>query len=214
VGEDDAVSRGDDERKGEARRRHPVRAAAERGDVPWLIDALADARLRGAAAHQLGELGAADAVPALVRNLRVRNDPDRNMTVKALGRIRDPSAIPALLEVAHEDEAAAVRVTAVDALAVLGDREGRELLTQLAIDPSPALAGSERYFDMPLARFLDRRSVPWTRRWAATRLRQLRAVESLPALEAALPSVGRRHRLRLRRTIRALRAAEQQRGRA
>jgi hypothetical protein len=42
------------------------------------------------------------------------------------------------------------------------------------------------------------------RYWAAKRLRELHASDAAPALTAALGTVDRRHRMRLRRTIRSL----------
>jgi HEAT repeat protein len=181
-----------------------VRDAARRGDVDYLIDALADPEARGSAALRLGDLGERRAVPALTRNLHIRNDIDRNLAAKALGKIGDPSAITGLLEVATEDEAAGVRTTAIDSLVKLGSPDGAEMLAQLAVDPSPVLATCSRYFDAPTARELRPDRLRQTRKWAAKRLRELHVTAAAPALRAALPTVNRRHRMLLRRTIRSL----------
>ena len=182
-----------------------VKEAAQRGDVEFLINALADPDMRGSAALRLGDLGAREPVPALIRNLRVRNDLDRNAAVKALGKIGDPSAISALLEVAEEDEAAGVRTTAIDSAAMLNSPRGVELLTELAIDPSPLLATCSRNMDVPIYREMRPRTLRRIRKWAAKRLRELHATEAVPTLAASLGSVDLRHSLRLRRTIRSLR---------
>lgn len=179
--------------------------AATQQDVDFLISALADPEMRGSAALRLGDLGVRRAVPALIRNLRVRNDLHRNGAVKALGKIGDPSAVPSLTEVAEEDEAAGVRITAIDSLAMLNSTRGVEMLTVLAIDPSPLVATCSRYMDAPLMRTIRPRYLRSSREWAAKRLRELEVDQAVPSLEAALDSVDLRHRLRLRRTIRSLR---------
>lgn len=184
---------------------HPslaAREAARKGDIDYLIDGLTDPEMRVSAARQLGKLGAREAVPGLIRNLRAQSDGCRMAAVRALGKIGDPSAIPALLEVAQEDEAMGVRTQAIDSLARLGAPEGVEMFTQLAVDPAPLLATCVRESD--LHQELHPKHLHWMRKWAAKRLRELHATESAPALQAALRTVDRRHRMRLRRTIRAL----------
>ena len=184
---------------------HPgfaARDAARRGDIDYLIAGLADPEMRVAAARQLGKLGAQEAVPVLTQNLRARSDSCRMSAVRALGKIGDPSAIPALLQVAREDEAMGVRTQAIDSLARLGAPEGVNLFTQLAVNPAPLLATCLRESD--LHEQLHPKHLQWMRKWAAKRLRELHATDSVPALEAALGAVDWRHRMRLRRTIRAL----------
>jgi HEAT repeat protein len=96
-----------------------VNDAAERKDVRFLIDALTDPETRGGVALRLGDLRATEAVPALIRNLRVKSDFDRNAAVIALKKISDPSAIPELLEVATHDESWGIRGSAIEAVAAL-----------------------------------------------------------------------------------------------
>jgi HEAT repeat protein len=180
-----------------------VSDAARRGDVSFLISALADPDMRGSAALRLGDLRARQAVPALLRNLRVGNDLDRNAAVRALGEIGDPAAIPGLIEVAKEDEAAGVRAMAIDALANLHEPQGIEMLAAAAIDPQSLITGSTRNLDVPI--FRHWKGLNALSKWAANRLRQVEAIEALPVLEGSLDSVGLRRRIRLRRTIRALR---------
>jgi len=183
-----------------------MRDAARRGDADYLIDALTDPEARGHAALRLGDLGDRRAVPALIRNLRVRNDLDRNGTIKALGKIGDPSAIPALVEVAGEDDAAGVRTTAIDSLVKLGSPDGGKMLAQLAVDPAPLLSTCTPYFDAPTMRELRPARLRQIRKWATRRLRELHVIDAAPTLTAALGTVDFRHRMRLRRTIRSLRS--------
>jgi HEAT repeat protein len=178
--------------------------AAQRGDVAFLIGALAHPELRLSSAHHLGDLRARSAVPWLVRNLRVKNDLHRNAAVKALGKIGDLSAAPALHETAETDEAAGVRVTAIDSLAMLGDPRGMKLLAALAIDPEPLLASASRNFDQPFSRSLRASTLRHTRKWAAKRLRQIGTVDAIPTLTESVDAVPLRHRIRLGRTIRVL----------
>jgi len=120
----------------------------------------------------------------------------------ALGKIGDPSAIPQLLELAREDDAAIVRLNGIDALARLNNPRGREMLAQLAIDPAVLLAGIDRHFRVRSWRREKRENLRYESKWAAKRLRQLHTTEAVPILRASMGSVGWTQRLRLRRTIR------------
>jgi hypothetical protein len=80
------------------------------------------------------------------------------------------------------------------------------MLAQLALDPRPLIAGSARQFK-PLPLGSRPSEIRNTRRWAAKRLRQLRAVDALRALERGPRARGLRHRISLRQTMRALRKA-------
>lgn len=180
--------------------------ARKRGDLQTLLALLTDTNplTRSAAAQALGILGDPAAVEPLVRTLQASDDGLRVSTAKALAKIGEPAAIPALLETAKDDPASGVRVTAVDALATLGDPRGVEMLARLALDPSPLLATSERWFS-PRPIFGSRRNeVRQTRRWALKRLVNLHAVGALPALETHPRPRSPLVRLRLRQTVRAL----------
>jgi HEAT repeat protein len=172
--------------------------AARDGDVAFLVEALADPEMRTGAAQRLGRLGSREAVPALVRNLRIDNDLTRNSIVIALAEIGDLSAAPALFEVAHRDDAAGVRTMAMNALAMLGDPRGVEMLTHLVINPDPLLSGTTRFFDAPLVRTTNRRRVRW---WASKRLQELNATEAVPTLRASIREVSWVTSLRIRQTI-------------
>jgi HEAT repeat protein len=186
---------------------HPglaARDAARRGDIDYLIDGLEDPEMRRSAARHLGKLRVREAVPGLIRNLRASDDGSRMAAIKALGKIGDPAAVPALLEIAREDEAAGVRTQAIDSLARLGEPEGVEMFAQLAVDPSPLLATCARNSHVRGLRELQPKHLRMMRKWAVRRVRELHAIDAAPALTAALGTVDWRHRMRLRRTIKSL----------
>jgi HEAT repeat protein len=188
--------------------KHPaldVHRAADRGDIEYLVNALAHPDLRLSAASRLGDLGAVEAVPALIRNLAVKRDTDRSAAVIALGKIGDPSAIEPLRTVANEDEAIGLRTGAIASLARLGDPVGIDLLAQLAVDPDPLFAGTSRNLQGVQSPTLSGSGRRRIRRWAVKLLRELRATAALPTLEASLPSVPPLQRRRLRNLIAALR---------
>jgi len=188
---------------------HPlglVDAAAKRRDVAYLINALAEPTMRGSAALRLGDLREPSAVPALIRNLRVRRDIDRNPAVIALRKIGDPAAIPALLEVARTDDSWAVRNSAIHALASLGDPEGARLLARLAINPNTVLQGTLRAFNEGPSFFSKKRTpLRWERRWAMKMLRELNPSEAIPILDSAKSRKPTLQNLRLAWTIHSIR---------
>ncbi len=98
--------------------------------VPLLDDA--DARVVEAAAFAAGELGIADAVPALARIARTHGERlCRESAVAALGAIGDVRGLPAVLEATHD--APAIRRRAVVALAAFsGDEVDASLRDRLA----------------------------------------------------------------------------------
>jgi HEAT repeat protein len=111
-----------------------VRGARQRGDVAYLVAALSgsDSLTRGAAARSLGHT---KAVKPLIRSLRSSDDGLRVNALRALRRIGDESAIPAVHKLATGDGALGVRVSAMLTLGSLGDRRAIELLASLLVDP-------------------------------------------------------------------------------
>jgi HEAT repeat protein len=141
-----------------------------------------------------------------MRALNANDDGLRISAANALATIGEPAAVPALLETASDDPASGVRATAIDALATLGSPRGVEMLASLAVDPLPLIATSDRWFSPSLTFGSQRNELRQTRRWALKRLQELHAVGALPALENAPRPRSPLLRLRLRRTVRALRS--------
>jgi HEAT repeat protein len=162
---------------------------------------------RVSAASRLGDLREPAAVGPLLRCLQASDDLVRNAALKALGKIGDHSAVPAMMEVATTDEASGVRTMAIDALATLGEPRGIEMLAELAVDPSPLLATATRTFRSPTtSRRHPNIRARRIRAWALKRLRDLHAVEAVGRLEASPPPRSPLLRLRYSRTLRTLRA--------
>jgi HEAT repeats len=93
--------------------------------VNGLIGALSDpdAGVRKQAAHALGSLGAADAVPALSAAIADKDRDVRTAAIDALGAIGDPSALDALTP-ALKDQDAVIRRHAAAAIADVGGARG------------------------------------------------------------------------------------------
>ena len=186
-----------------------AREARKRGDTSYLIGMLTDTEwlARASAAQELGKLGDSAGVAPLVCCLRADDDLLRTSVVKALAKIGDRSAVPALFDVATTDPASSVRHAAIDALASIGDPRGIEMLAQLAVDPSRLDEGADRTFKVSVT---DSSHVTISSRrlrsWAFKRLRELHAVEAAPLLERSRPPRSLLLRLQLRRTLRALRS--------
>lgn len=177
-----------------------VRRAHRAGHVDFLIGVLeerGDIHARQSAAEYLGRMGDRRAVNPLIRTLETSDLILKNLAVKALARIGDEAAVPALLELAETASSPGVRVTAMSALGDLGDRRAVHMIARLILDDELA-----RWTERPDA--FPRTSVRRTRKWARRRLIELGASEVIPDLEAALPRVGLRERLRYRRLIRKL----------
>jgi HEAT repeat protein len=125
-----------------AERAGRIRAAKERGDVPYLTEALRDPDHRWLAAKYLGDLGAVQAAEQLIRLLDAADPQVRIAAAQTLGRIRAPAARPRLQEVAFDDEEPGVRSWAIGALGEIGDRDDVDLLLPLLDDPSLRVRGA------------------------------------------------------------------------
>lgn len=180
-----------------------VREARERGDVEYLIAALSDTDtwVRGSAARSLGVLGHPAAVAPLIRLLRASDDGLRVNALRALRRIGDARAAPAVYEVAASSSTPlGVRFSAMLTLAGLGDRRAVGLLVSVLTEPN--LDGQ---LAIPASATLPRTSVKVVKKKAARELVALGATEAIPALADALPRLSWRERLRVSSTIRRLR---------
>jgi HEAT repeat protein len=90
-----------------------------------------DAATRRNAASLLGLLGAKEAAPAIADLL---SDPDSRLgALSALGALREPSAVPAIVALARSDAPERARSTAVSTLGAIGGAAAeRELVVELA----------------------------------------------------------------------------------
>jgi HEAT repeat protein len=122
-----------------------IKAAKEQGDVPYLIAQLTDTDHRGRAAKALGELGATEAIPRLMRLLDAADPGTRIDAVRALGRLQATEAIPRIRDLASADKDATARSWACQALVDLGDPHALELTLPLLADPLISVRGSAAY---------------------------------------------------------------------
>jgi HEAT repeat protein len=163
-----------------------AREAKAQGDVEALLTMLADTDrvVRLAAVANLGDPQFKEAIPSLLRCLASADDNLRAGALNALADIGDRQSVGQMLDVAATDSAFGVRLTAMSALAKLGDHRVVPMIRETLKTP-------EKW-------------PHWTRRWAAERLVALRAVEAIPDLQAARRRAGLFGRLRIRRAIREL----------
>jgi vesicle coat complex subunit len=98
--------------------------------------------VRGSAATALGNIGASEAVPALIEILSQDGDKaNRGAAATALGNIGASAAVPALIEVLH-DEAKDVRGSAATALGNIGRPEAVPALIEALHDEANGVRGS------------------------------------------------------------------------
>lgn len=174
----------------------------------------ADSEIRSWAAYYLGKLRSSEAGPALVKRLEDPNDEFRMTALRALARIGDKRAIPAVARTAASDPALGVSTQAIDVLAQLGDPRGIAGFVSLLTDTDRHLAGGRHETSYPKELqtriglgFISYGKVKRSlQRWSARRLVELRAREAAPVVRAAVPGARSfRERLLLRRTAWRLR---------
>jgi HEAT repeats len=177
-------------------------------DVARLTWALKDpdVEIRGTAASYLGKLRSAEAGPALVACLDDPSEGMRMTVLRALARIGDRRAIPAVANTAATDPALAVSTRAIDVLAQLGDPRGIAGFVSL-------LTQTDRYLaNRPEA--ADRKTKWRLQKWSARRVVELRLRDAAPVVRAAVPgATSFRERLLLRRTAWRLRHPSRRSGR-
>jgi HEAT repeat protein len=138
----------------------------------------------------------------LVRLLEANDDGLRVNAIRALGRIGDPGAAPALHELARASQTpVGVRASAALALAALGDRRAIPILSRIASDPTLG----EQLRTIPTASTLTSTSERVVRKRARRMILEMHGVEAIPVLEESLCQVPLRDRLKLRVLIRRLR---------
>lgn len=113
-----------------------LREARKAGDVATLIEGLDDPVEGWFAARFLGDAGATDAVPELLRHLDSPDPEVRAEVVKSLGKLGASDALPQIERAAENDEMPSVRMRAVEAAAELMPPERvRPLLHAALNDP-------------------------------------------------------------------------------
>lgn len=107
---------------------------ARQVDDPAVTEALVgvledpDADIRQRALEALAEHGSVEAVPAVAERVGDRDPAVQAAAIQALGRLKDPQGVDALIRVATDDR----RLDAIWALGEIGDPKALPLLTQLA----------------------------------------------------------------------------------
>lgn len=186
--------------------KHPlakIRTARLAGDVASLIRSLAsgDTSVRQAAARSLGDLRAREAVRPITLLLGSPDLGTRVLALKALGKIGDPAAAPALFDAAQRDNPIGVRTTALTALARVGDKRAGRLIASILVDRSL----EDQVQRSPMR---PRGSARQVRRWARRMLVELQASDALDVLVAAEAPSRPLDRLHLRRLVAKLRKIE------
>jgi HEAT repeat protein len=92
-----------------------LREARRAGDVATLIEGLNDPAEGRTAARFLGDVGASESVPSLLRHLRSADSHMRSTVLISLGKLRAMSARPQIEEASISDEVPWVRSAAVEA---------------------------------------------------------------------------------------------------
>lgn len=112
---------------------------ADRRAIPGVMACLQSSSpaIRIAAAQFLGDIGAVEAVDALMDVLQ-RNSDDQSSIwiVQALGKLGDRRAVPLLVDTMHRTESTAVRYTAIEALTSIGDSRVIYDIRRYVTDPS------------------------------------------------------------------------------
>jgi HEAT repeat protein len=159
--------------------------ARNRGDIDGLLDMLSstDIGMRLAAAVHLNDMPDPRAIDLLLRALRSEAKYLRMYAAGALGKIGDTSTSDTIYELGRTDQESVVRCACAEALVAVGDRRSIDLFGNL----------------------LNERGI--RKRFVERTLVELGGIEALPALEAAAARAGLVQKLRLRKTIRALKRA-------
>jgi HEAT repeat protein len=123
-------------------RRQGVKAAAARGDVPYLLAALTDPHHRPLAADALAELGETEAITAILRLLDASDPLTRIAALQALGKLQAKEAAPRIREIAKSDANPTARSWAAAVLAQMHDPDAFEVALPLLRDPTLTVRAS------------------------------------------------------------------------
>jgi HEAT repeat protein len=171
-----------------------AREARERGDLDTLLTMLADTDrvTRLAAVANMGDPRFTEAVPTLLRCLHAADKRLRIGALRALADIADTTVSDEVARVATDDDSFETRIAAMEALVALRDARAARII------------GS----NIALARPPFKR---WFKKWAATRLVELKATDAIGDLKAAARRADPLTRWRMRRAIRDLRRVRRHR---
>jgi HEAT repeat protein len=139
--------------------------------------------------YNLGEMQTPRAVEPLIRCLQSSDEIVRVGALKALAKIGDPRAVPAVYEVATGRDAFGVRVDAVSTLGTLRDRRAVPLIVAMLAEEDCPHPG-------------------WYQKWAAKRLIEMKATEAIPNLVEARRHARMFGRWHLSRAVEALKEIE------
>jgi HEAT repeat protein len=107
---------------------------SKKKEISDLIEKLgADPQIRGWAVSSLVDIGK-QAVPALIKALKHKNENVRSEAARTLGKLGDKHAVSALIEALENDKDFFVRVLAAQALGKLGDKHAVPALTKALKD--------------------------------------------------------------------------------
>jgi HEAT repeat protein len=196
-----------------------LKQMAESGDVEGLIDALDDRRvqrspsMRRKVVSELGLLGDSSAVGPLSEVLVKDTDASTcGLAARALGRIGDPAARPALRQTLERGPSAPNKMWSIQSLGRLKDRESVDLILMSLKDESTGVRifaaralgeiGDQRAFPGLTETLRDPKSAVCAA--AAEALVNLRDSRALEALREAYKHSGLLARFRLKRYLRQL----------
>lgn len=137
--------------------------ADDKPDITPLLETLASGKDTGArieAAKRLGQSGSFQAVEALVKCLKDEHRPVRWAAIEALGDLREPLAVPPLLDyIKRKEPYRWGKILAANALAAIKDPRARDPLFALFRSGDDAIP--QRVVLLALARLGDERIVPY-----------------------------------------------------
>lgn len=148
--------------------------------VPVLLDALAEPRLAPGAAAALGSIRQASARPSLERALRASDLDLATASARALGRLGDAAAAPALLEAFAPGRAVDLRQAAAESLLELGSPQALPFLIERLTAPRAEAVSAEAALQRWLARQAAS-SDPAVAEPFSARLEAWRRLDDLPA---------------------------------
>jgi HEAT repeat protein len=132
--------------------------AKRRGDTEFLRDALVDAEIRTMAVKYLGDIGATEAIPQILRLVSAGDPITRSSSIRALTKLDAEEAVDELERVIAADESNTVRAHAVSAISRLGKPERvLPVLFRALEDPDGSVSACAAHH---IGRFGDASAIP------------------------------------------------------